>query len=239
MRYPFLWDEFGKRKVTYSPTFISKIVRENKRLASIASKLKPMLENLLDTKFVVGQPFDIERSLAFSIEDSTGAIYVNRGLSENERENIKKEIISKIKTIGEIECFDSTLLYGSNIAPTVADIYLKSDRYWITRGLIGTVFSDVYIAHHRREGVLTLIGEAFSDAPDNARIMDIAPTILHIMGCPIPKDMDGVVLTKALSSKYNRDIIYEEPEEGRVMEDALSQSEQEIIEERLRKLGYI
>ncbi len=241
-RYPFLWDEFNADiKVTKTPAMISKFVRENKLLADIASRLKPKVEDILGTKFVTGQPIDIERSLAFSVEDSTGAIYVNRNLSENERESIRREIIAKIEKIGGINVYDSQMIYGKNTPYTVADIYLESSKYWIRRGLEGTVFSNVYIAHHRRQGVLTLIGDAFANKASNAKIMDIAPTILHIMDCPIPNDMDGRVLIESLAEKYRKDIVYGsvERKSSNITSEGLSESEQEIIEERLRRLGYI
>ncbi|MEO9365906.1 MAG: alkaline phosphatase family protein [Nitrososphaera sp.] len=244
-RYPFLWDEFSSNiKTAKAPALLSKLARENKTLASIASRLKPKIEDMLNTKFVVGQPIDIEKSQAFSVEDSTGAIYVNRNLSENERESIKKEIIAKIANIKEINVYDSAAIYGKNTPYSVADIYLESSRYWIRRGLEGTIFSNMYIAHHRRQGVLTLVGEAFSNAAKNARIMDIAPTILHIMDCPIPNDMEGRVLVEALSDRYtNKQIMYSDNRIRNVDEQkqdtGLSESEQEIIEERLRRLGYI
>jgi predicted AlkP superfamily phosphohydrolase/phosphomutase len=243
-RYPFLWDEFNADvKVTKIPAMVSKLVRENKVLTNIAGRLKPKIEDMLGTKFVVGQPIDIERSLAFSVEDSTGAIYVNRNLSESERVNIKKEIIAKLEKIGSINVYDSSIIYGSNTPYTVADIYLESSKYWIRRGLEGTVFSNTYISHHRRYGVLTLVGDAFTSKASNARIMDIAPTILHIMNCPIPNDMEGRVLVEALTDKYKKDIVYQQVEEGsgynEVVSKGLSESEQEVIEERLRRLGYI
>ncbi|MEM4325637.1 MAG: hypothetical protein QXE62_07735, partial [Candidatus Nitrosocaldaceae archaeon] len=126
---------------------------------------------------------------------------------------------------------------------SIADIYLESSRYWIRRGLEGTVFSNMYIAHHRRQGVLTLVGDAFSNTAKSARIMDIAPTILHIMDCPIPNDMEGRVLVEALSNRYKRAIVYSDSITSKVdaqkQEAGLSESEQEIIEERLRRLGYI
>jgi predicted AlkP superfamily phosphohydrolase/phosphomutase len=240
-RYPFLWDEFAADiKTTNTPAILSRVVRENKMLAGIAAKLKPKIEDILNTKFVVGQPIDIERSLAFSVEDSTGGVYVNRSLSINERESIKKEIIAKISSVGGINAYDSTTIYGSDIPYSVADIYLESSKYWIKRGLEGTIFSNVYIAHHRRHGILTLVGDAFSGNADGARIMDVAPTILHIMNCPVPDDMEGRVLIEALSDKYKEGVMYERAEKSHSIHDeGLSDSEREIIEERLRRLGYI
>ncbi len=241
VRFPFLADESFANKTTYLPAILSRIIRENKILLRIADKLKPKLEGILNTNFVVGQPIDIERSLAFVVEDNTGGVYINRGLSINERESIKKEIIAKISGIGGINVHDSATIYGSDIPYSVADIYLESSKYWMKRGLAGTVFSNVYIAHHRRHGILTLVGDAFSSKANNARIMDIAPTILHIMNCPVPDDMEGRVLIEALSDEYkNKGIVYERVEKSYGMHDeVLSDSERNIIEERLRRLGYI
>ena len=36
---------------------------------------------------------------------------------------------------------------------------------------------------------------------DQPRIVDLAPTVLHVMGCPVPDDMDGRVLTEALAGR--------------------------------------
>jgi predicted AlkP superfamily phosphohydrolase/phosphomutase len=53
---------------------------------------------------------------------------------------------------------------------------------------------------HRMEGVLIASGPAFQPgaSPENATLLDIAPTVLHILGVPVPADMDGRVLTEIL-----------------------------------------
>jgi len=241
VRYPFLWDEFSSNiKNIYIPASISKIVRTNNILAYVAKSVKPRIENIFNTKFVVGQPIDINKSLAFCVEDSTGGIYINKTLSFDERENIKKEIMKKISNIGNINIYDSNTLYGNNIMPTLADIYLESDRYWIMRGLEGSIFSNLYISHHRRYGILTLVGDAFSNKANNPKMVDIAPTILYMMNCPIPADIDGRILVESLSEDYRTNApLYEDMERNAVQENKLSEEDQKIIEERLRRLGYM
>ena len=57
---------------------------------------------------------------------------------------------------------------------------------------------------HRMEGVLVAAGPAI--APDlrleGARLVDIAPTALHLLGLPTPAEMDGRVLAEALRPEW-------------------------------------
>jgi predicted AlkP superfamily phosphohydrolase/phosphomutase len=57
---------------------------------------------------------------------------------------------------------------------------------------------------HRTHGILIAQGphiRAGAD-PENARIVDLAPTILHLMGIDVPDDMDGRVLTEILTPDF-------------------------------------
>jgi len=49
---------------------------------------------------------------------------------------------------------------------------------------------------HRAHGIFIVFGKGIRQGVDlnEVSILDIAPTILHIMGIPIPKDMDGQVI---------------------------------------------
>jgi arylsulfatase A-like enzyme len=68
--------------------------------------------------------------------------------------------------------------------------------------------------------------------------MDLAPTILHLMGLAVPDDMDGRVLTSALS--LTRPVTYVRTmEEAQGPGAALSGEETAEVEERLRSLGYL
>ena len=50
------------------------------------------------------------------------------------------------------------------------------------------------------EGILIAAGPVFlpGSSPRNADLLDIAPTVLHLLGVPVPADMDGHVLTELL-----------------------------------------
>ena len=71
-------------------------------------------------------------------------------------------------------------------------------------------------------------------------MVDMAPTILHILGVPVPRAMDGRVLTGIFDNSDDRVVEYQDV--SLVEEQALhtfSQEEQRIIEQRLHDLGYI
>jgi predicted AlkP superfamily phosphohydrolase/phosphomutase len=56
---------------------------------------------------------------------------------------------------------------------------------------------------HRMNGILVIAGAdaARGEKLPMCEIVDVAPTILHLLGLPIPSDMDGTVLEGALSEE--------------------------------------
>jgi arylsulfatase A-like enzyme len=83
----------------------------------------------------------------------------------------------------------------------------------------------------KRRGVKN-VGE-FNDA----RLIDLAPTILHLMDLPVPRDMDGRVLTEAIAD--SRAVEYSGTSEGQAATEGYSGEEEAQVIERLKDLGYI
>jgi predicted AlkP superfamily phosphohydrolase/phosphomutase len=57
---------------------------------------------------------------------------------------------------------------------------------------------------HRRDGILIAHGKPFRKGieVEGARLIDMAPTILHLMGQPAPDDMDGRVLEELFEPEF-------------------------------------
>jgi hypothetical protein len=99
---------------------------------------------------------------------------------------------------------------------------------------------------HRLNGVLLMQGPvtAAGSQVKQANIMDLAPTILFTMGLPIPRGMDGRVLTESFAADF---LSGNEPrfESGASSDDSPSagagydEEEEETIYRRLRDLGYV
>jgi hypothetical protein len=105
-------------------------------------------------------------------------------------------------------------------------------------------------AHHF-EGVFMLAGPeiaATTNAYDGAGIVDIAPTVLHLMDLPVPDDMDGDVLSAALTeaSRTSHPVRSSPPlprwpseEEAAKAVAESFESDDERVRDRLRDLGYV
>ncbi len=149
------------------------------------------------------------------------------------------------------------LFYGPEIEK-VPDLIVEFDDYaWLGKGNLqsrghslwdrieiepGSAHS--YVGSHRAEGILILSGpSAARGRTVKAGIADVAPTILYLLGRPVPGDLDGRLLEEALDS----DLLERRPPELAIGEDEVlepvaegySPEDERLQEERLRALGYL
>ena len=143
-------------------------------------------------------------------------------------------------------------IYHGSRADELPDLVVKpADGYQVVtefrRGLLVEPMPDFLSGTHRMDGILTLRGLGIRQGAvlADASIADLAPTILHLMGLPVPAAMDGRVLEAALEEELMaaRPVRYVEAEEelpeplpsGEVYSDADSAE----VEARLAGLGYL
>jgi len=106
--------------------------------------------------------------------------------------------------------------------------------------------SIMHTGMHSPEGVFIAWGPVTNKRAEiqNAQIIDIAPTILYLLGEPIPREMDGRLLEEAIHPEYlaHNPVLFGDTEEEKPKgpsQKAYSESEEREIEERLRGLGYL
>lgn len=97
-----------------------------------------------------------------------------------------------------------------------------------------------WVGNHRPLGIVIAYGAGVTAGTriEGARIYDIAPTVLHRQGLPIPADMDGRVLAGLFAS--GAAVTHANPAEAVAGEQPeIDAAERLQIEQRLRDLGYI
>jgi predicted AlkP superfamily phosphohydrolase/phosphomutase len=122
--------------------------------------------------------------------------------------------------------------------------YLASD----TRGaaqVLAPLPRDYLQGRHRSTGIFVAAGPDIRGGGqiEGARIVDVAPTVLHALGLPIPEDMDGRPLLEIWNSHYLQahPVQTSRPElaEGMSPEPGYDADEAAEMERRLRGLGYV
>ena len=99
---------------------------------------------------------------------------------------------------------------------------------------------------HRLHGILVAAGPHFKKNAEisGARLIDFAPTLLYLLGQPVPRDMDGKVLSDLFKAEYlqSHPVVYDDEKEDLqtpTLDGDYSEEEAAQVEERLKALGYI
>lgn len=103
------------------------------------------------------------------------------------------------------------------------------------RGISGT---------HRMNGVFMAYGNNIAPGVtvNGATLVDLAPTILHLMSAPVPEQMDGRILDELFTGDFEPLIPDQQVYEMAYANGnggGLSDAEKQIIADRLRGLGYV
>ncbi len=97
---------------------------------------------------------------------------------------------------------------------------------------------------HRLNGIFIARGPGIKEGGtlDGARIAQVAPTILHMLGMPVPDDMDGQVLGDIYKPEFLRDHpveFYPAPPDDPPGPSGYTEEEKENIRKKLEDLGYL
>jgi len=226
------------------------------------------VDHLLKLAFLSFLDVDWAHSRAYSFGRHLGSIYINvkgrepQGIVERgaEYEAVRDKIEALAyefrdartgrKLIGEVLRREE--IYSGPYLDQAPDLILRpkepSDIFFGLadfghRATVATVYR--YSGMNRDYGMLVMSGPGIRPGAEieGAVIQDIAPTVLHVMGLPVPSDMDGQVLENAFSEGFMD--AYPLQVTGSSGDDKVSdeagyteEGEKEILE-RLRGLGYM
>ena len=219
--------------------------------------------------------YDVDYSNTVAFFDPPGGVYINdterfeQGIvSPSERPQVRAEIMEVLSELTDpetgaqvLDVTDGTELYArDDRAPDVL-VEGREERYQVKANVGDAVFTDpgVYSADHRPEGIFLAWGPdiAAGARVEGAGVTDVAPTVMHAAGEPVPEHMDGRVLEEAFdpasdagqraveTADYGADRSGSvDPSAPADEPDASNDADQEEggmddVEDRLKGLGYM
>lgn len=208
------------------------------------------------------EPFVWNRSRAFSIGNSgEGFIY----LLEEEKakqEATAVQLIEELSLLKDPEdgtfivsrVYHKEEIYSGKYLDLMPDLLIEpTDGYSFTgyyqskAELFHKVNpqDDFHIGKHHKDGIFIAVGETIKRQKHlQAQLIDIAPTILYYLGLPIPKEIDGCVLTKLFTKNFLEKHPIEkissiETPFGQEEKMVYSSDDEQKLKERLKNLGYL
>lgn len=159
-------------------------------------------------------------------------LYINRDLLDSlgEYEDLRDTLIREIKEIEEPrtgeklarEVYRREEIYSGEYVDDAPDLAILPNDGYATF----TCSRQGWTGVHKLQGIFLACGPEIKKGVEiqGAEIYDVAPTILHICGVPIPGDMDGKVLREIFeqdSVLATREIEYREVDEGARVKDRI------------------
>ncbi|MFC7236122.1 alkaline phosphatase family protein [Halosegnis marinus] len=163
---------------------------------------------------------------------------------------VRAEVAAMLRDVTDPETGEAALdVYEGGDGEGAPDLVVDArDPLEVSTSLADAVFTDPESvnASHRSEGVLLAWGPdiAPGSAPAAASVVDLAPTLLHVLGEPVPAGADGRVLHEILRPDSGPGTREVETREYRTRERSspaprTDRADAGDVEDRLRGLGYI
>jgi predicted AlkP superfamily phosphohydrolase/phosphomutase len=216
--------------------------------------------------FLSFQDVDWSASKAYAIGTTAGQVYVNLEGREpggivragKEYETVREEIIAALRELTDRETGEHIIeeiyrkegLYSGPRAATAPDIV------FLPKGLEIAAFGEYEFASHRildysrglssshrMEGILMMKGSGVKRGATimNGNIMDIAPTVLYLLGLSVAADMDGAVLRDGIEKEILEENPIQWSDAATLMvasSEVYTKSEEEELKAHLKSLGY-
>ena len=134
---------------------------------------------------------------------------------------------------------------GADLVVVMRDLsYITRHGYEFTKpGMVFTRPNTFESGSHRIDGLLFVSGPDFQAKGELPiySIMDLAPTILHLLGLPVDRNMEGTVIVDELiqTRRSIRESAYLESTSERAQDINLTEEEEKEVVERLKNLGYL
>ncbi|MEJ5258582.1 MAG: alkaline phosphatase family protein [Anaerohalosphaeraceae bacterium] len=226
-----------------------------------SARMKNWMSCLTGRRIPSRPDFDWERSRVFSFsQGNDGFLYF---LEENQSARLRteEELRRSLDSLSDPETGQKVVrhiwrreeLYRGKYADRMPDWVLQPiDGYSFTGDYAASqkelfrpvqLGRDFHIGMHHPEGILAVFGDSVKQgiSLQGVRLIDLAPTILALLGTAVPAEMEGRVLTELFCGlEDSARTAGSQPPNPAVREEGVySDEEAAQIEKRLRDLGYI
>ena len=167
-----------------------------------------------------------------------------------EYESLVTELISKFRDVRHPKTGEplfTRVARGSEVYPRSQDDIQLPDVVLIPQEGYGFAFSVSDAppqisteGGHRPSGVIMMKGAGLKQPGEHFRpnLIDVAPTVLHFLGLAVPSDMDGRALAEIVDGLPP--VRFEDVDNRQALQTTeYSAQEAELIEQRLKGLGYV
>ena len=195
---------------------------------------------------------DFERTRAFCLGGMAGIFYINGSPAQRGElaQKLKRELLDELgpesSTPVIARIYSGVEIYGptanNDILPDLVLEYVEG--YESRRSPVGdTVVSEEALLElpqgtHARDGVFAIYGPGIkSGITSEADIVDMLPTVLAYLGIPIPRHVDGKVLSKVFDEPPS--VQYEDITRDNSLSTEYTDEEQARVEDQLSGLGYL
>ena len=119
--------------------------------------------------------------------------------------------------------------------------YLREQPAFLSPREAVALDPDIVRGTHRLQGVLLAAGPSFRAGGEvsGATLADITPTLLQVLGLPVPTYMDGQPLAEMLTAGTPAATDESDAERADVSAGDYDEDEAALVEKRLRDLGYM
>lgn len=243
-----------------------------KHIKAILKRRLAWVRDDVESYFLASQ-VDWEKTRAFALGEY-GGIYINLQGREakgtvppQEYDYLRSEITARLVTLRDPDTGEAVIqrvyrreeIYDGPYVDEAPDLVLHWNYAYDCRERAGSERRGVFESEitfkefadykktgvHRHHGVFFAHGLPIqSGSLKGALLMDIAPTVFHILGIPVPADMDGRVLTEAFKPEWlvQHPIVYENgklDDMDKGTDSGYGADEEKQVKERLRALGYL
>jgi predicted AlkP superfamily phosphohydrolase/phosphomutase len=230
-------EEAGSKAVRLPPRLVDFLIRRKRLWPYLQWSFQHLASRLV--KFEGHIMPDPARTLAAGAGTTRGIVINRRSrfqdgvVGEQEAEALKRELLSKLGEYVKRGLFQAKAAEEVFSGPYISqapDIELIPKRYALTNVGLKIEYNEPSNQHHP-VGIYLVRGPGVEPGTRDATIFDILPTVLTLLGLPVPEDTDG----HTLIGREERIAMGETATGGR----SLNEKDEREITDRLKSLGYI